>query len=170
MRGKHRAKPTAPLKTVIDNRGGPRRRSIEGSSSTVSGTGANIIVVRVPLSVSQRGGRKVIITPSGGPAWAPTPASADNTLIHALARAHRWKRMLETGEFASMTELAVAEKVTESYLARILRLTLLSPKIVEAVLDSREAGLPQLQQLVRPFSTMWRQQETTLLTPSDRQL
>jgi hypothetical protein len=87
----------------------------------------------------------------------------DDTLIKALARAHRWNRMLEGGEYVSMTELAKAEGVTESYLARILRLTLLAPKLVEAMLEGKRARLPQLQQLVRPFATSWERQERTWL-------
>jgi len=54
-------------------------------------------------------------------ARASTPA-----LINALARAHRWKRLIESGRFASLTELAEAEKINR-YLCRILRLTLLAP-------------------------------------------
>ena len=75
--------------------------------------------------------------------------------------------MLENREYASMTELAAAEKVTESYLCRILRLTLLSPKIVEAVLDGIPAAAPQLQQLVKPFPTDWKRQEASWLTLVD---
>ena len=71
--------------------------------------------------------------------------------------------MLERGEYASMTELAKAEAVTESYLARILRLTLLSPKVVEAALEGRP-GLPELQELVRPFSVVWQNQESEWLS------
>jgi hypothetical protein len=67
--------------------------------------------------------------------------------------------MLEGGEYASVTELAKAEDVTESYLARVLRLTLLSPRVVEAVLDGSATRVPQLQQLVRPFSMLWHEQE-----------
>ena len=55
-----------------------------------------------------------------------------STLVKALARAHRWQ--LESGDYASIAELAVAEKINPSYLARVLRLTLLSPRVVEAIL------------------------------------
>ena len=62
----------------------------------------------------------------------------DITLIKAVARAFRWLRMLETGRFATITELAAAEKINASYVARILRLTLLAPDTVEALLDGRQ--------------------------------
>jgi hypothetical protein len=160
---KRRATPAIQLKTVTDNRGGHRTPPIVASRATCHNADASTITVRVPLSAQQRGSRKLILTPPGEPDWVPRRARVDDTLINAIARAHRWNRMLEGGEYASVTELSKAEDVTESYLARILRLTLLSPKIVEAVLDGRSAGSPQLQQLVRPFSFAWQQQEAKWL-------
>jgi hypothetical protein len=67
------------------------------------------ITVRVPMTFVRRGGRKVIVAPDGGDAWAPTKHRLDETLIRAVARAHRWKRMLEEGKFRSATEIAEAE-------------------------------------------------------------
>jgi hypothetical protein len=146
--------------TVVDNRGGPRKRaSVPNSGSNRRAIGTTI-TVRVPLSTQQRGTRKIVITPAGEQAWFPQRPRIDDALIKAIARAHRWNRMLERGDYSSVTELAKAEGITESYLARILRLILLSPKVVEAVLEGHP-GLPELQQLVRPFSTLWEQQETT---------
>jgi hypothetical protein len=83
-------------------------------------------------------GRKVIIAPDGGDAWAPAKPRPDATLIRALARAHRWKRMLEQGRYRSAGELAEAEGVTRSFVNRLLRLTLLTPEIVESILDGRQ--------------------------------
>jgi hypothetical protein len=164
----------APLKTVFDNRGGPRRprpaidhggNKTPRANSAVTrspNAGPTTITVRVPIATQQRGVRKLIITPHGGPAWVPNQIRLDDTLIKALARAHRWNRMLESGDYTSMTELAEAENVTESYLCRILRLTLLSPKIVEAALDGVLNAAPLLQQLLRPFPVEWREQEAAL--------
>ena len=75
------------------------------------------------------GGRKVIIAPDGGDAWAPAKPRPDETLIRALARAHRWKRMLEEGSYRSAGEIAEAEGITRSFVNRLLRLTLLAPDI-----------------------------------------
>ena len=150
------------LKTVVDNRGGPRKLSggpVRPSASAHTST----ITVRVPISTQQRGARKIVVTPAGQPHWTSERADIDDALIKAIARAHRWSRMLERGAFDSVTELAKAEGVTESYLARILRLSLLSPKVVEAALDGRR-DLPQLQELVTPFSMSWEQQESVWLT------
>ena len=71
--------------------------------------------------------------------------------MKALARAHRWQRLLESRECASITELAAAEKIDRSYLCRVLRLTLLAPELVEAVMDGRQpegATLPVLMKVV----------------------
>lgn len=156
---KQRATPNQ-LKTVIDNRGSHRT----SRQATHCSADASTITVRVSLSTQRRGTRKLIIVPAGQTMWAPQKARIDNTLIKAVARAYRWNRLLEGGECTSLTELAEAEGVTESYLARILRLTLLAPKLVEAILEGKSPGLPQLQQLVRPFSTSWARQERMWLT------
>jgi hypothetical protein len=76
-------------------------------------------------------------------------------LIKAIARAHRWKQMMESGIYASVTELAAAEKINQSYLCRVLRLTLLAPAIVEAVLGVSQGTGPQLPDLMKPFPLDW---------------
>src|ERR1051325_6787994 len=84
------------------------------------------LVVRIPLPVQRRGTRKLVVGPDGAP-WSGPRVVVDNTIIKALARAHRWKTILENGEHASLTELAKSEKINLSYLCRMLRLTLLAP-------------------------------------------
>jgi hypothetical protein len=91
------------------------------------------------MTWKRRGGQKVIIAPDGGDAWAPTKARPDETLIRALARAHRWNRMLEAGRYRSAQEIADAEKIGRSFVSRLLRLTLLVPDIQEAILEGRQA-------------------------------
>ena len=95
---------------------------------------ATSITVRVPLAIRRRGGRKLVVTPdAGGAPGAAPPARtrADPALVKALARAQRWKRLLESGRCGSLAELAAAEKTDRSYLGKTLRLTLLAPDIVE---------------------------------------
>ena len=92
------------------------------------------LTVVIPLVVKPRGGRKAIITTG----IMEMESRHDITLIKAVARAFRWLRMLESGRFATITELAAAEKINASYVSRILRLTLLAPEMVEAVLDGRQ--------------------------------
>lgn len=87
-------------------------------------------------------------------------------MVKAIARAPRWRRLLESGEYASITELAAAEKINQSYVCRILRLTLLAPDIVEVVLDGRQSAGLQLETILRPFPIEWKHQRRTLLGPN----
>ena len=93
------------------------------------------VTLHVPFRIVKRGGRKEMQLPEG----AAQPRRTDNTLVKALARAFRWKRMLESGEFATIAELAEREGIAPSYMTRVLRLTLLAPDIVEAILDGSGA-------------------------------
>jgi len=113
------------------------------------------ITVFVPMRWRRRGGRKVIMAPPGCDDWAPPP-KIDGALVRALARAHRWRRLLEEGRFGTLAELADAERLNRSYVCRVLRLTLLAPDIVEHILDGRRA--PQLAQLMQPFPVEWERQ------------
>ena len=83
----------------------------------------NVITVTVPMSYRKRGGRKLLIAPQDKANTPESAKRADDSIIKALARAHRWKKMLESGEFATAEDLAAAEKINPSYLARVLRLT-----------------------------------------------
>ncbi|MCB1468540.1 MAG: hypothetical protein KDK08_15665 [Rhizobiaceae bacterium] len=76
-------------------------------------------------------------------------------MVKALARAFRWKRMLESGEFATIAELAKREGIAPSYMTRVLRLTLLAPDIVEAILDGRQGSNATLARVLEPFSMEW---------------
>jgi hypothetical protein len=117
------------------------------------------LTVRVPLAIKKRGGRKLVIAPDGQP-WKPPRARIDNTMVKAIARAQRWKRLLEGGDYSSVAELAAAEKINESYVCRVLRLTLLAPEIIEAVLDGRQPTKLQIEVLLRPFPAEWCKQRT----------
>jgi hypothetical protein len=117
--------------------------------------------VSVPVTFLQRGRRKQILTPPGEAPWSPTPR-VDTALVKAVVRAHRWRQMLEGGEYNSSAELAKAEKVNASYLSRILRLTLLSPDIVEAIVSGQQPSTLQVDDLLRPLPSLWQQQKSTL--------
>ena len=85
-----------------------------------------------------------------------TAPRIDSALVKAVVRAHRWRRMLESGEYASSAELAKAEKINDSYLSRILRLTLLSPVIIEAILSGlRPTQGLELSDLLKSFPSAW---------------
>jgi hypothetical protein len=119
------------------------------------------LIIRVPLPPKQRGGRKFVVGP-GGIAWTGRRVVVDNTIVKALGRAHRWKAMLESGEYGSMTDLAKAEKINLSYLCRVLRLTLLAPDITEALLDGKHNCQFCLADLLRPIPVTWAEQQNKL--------
>jgi len=118
---------------------------------------AQTLTVVIPLRVKPRGGRKAMVTP----VVLSMPAQADITLIKAVARAFRWRRMLESGRFTTINELAAAEKINSSYVSRVLRLTLLAPDIVEAILDGRQPDGVTLPRLMEPFPVEWASQAPT---------
>jgi hypothetical protein len=89
----------------------------------------------------------------------------DSALVKAVVRAHRWRQMIESGKYASSAELAKAEKVNDSYLSRILRLTLIAPDIIEAILAGRQPSTLQLDELLKPLPAAWNGQRTTLRIP-----
>jgi hypothetical protein len=118
---------------------------------------SEIVTLHVPFRLVKRGGRKEMQLPEH-PVQLPR---ADATLVKALARAFRWKRMLETGEFATITELAERERLTPSFVTRILRLTLLAPHVVEAILDGGKGSQLTLATAMRPFPVEWERQQPT---------
>jgi hypothetical protein len=73
--------------------------------------------------------------------------------------------MLENAEYASSAELAKGEKINDSYLSRILRLTLLAPGIIEAILAGRQPSTLQLDDLLKPLLAEWAQQYFTVFDP-----
>ena len=112
------------------------------------------ITVHIPLKVRKRGGRKVIVAPDGTP-WGASRPRIDSTTVKALARAFRWRRMLETGAVGTVAEIAAKEKINPSYVSRVLRLTLLAPAIVEAVLDGRQGVEVTLPALMAGVEVEW---------------
>ena len=119
-------------------------------------------MVSITVSFLQRGGRKQILSPPGTAPWSPAPR-VDSALVKAVVRAHRWRHMLESGEYISSAELAKAEKVNDSYVSRILRLTLIAPDIIEAILSGRQPRTLQLDDLLKPLPAAWEQQRSELL-------
>jgi hypothetical protein len=125
---------------------------------------ASALTVTVPMTFKKRGGRKLVIAPNGADTWALPRARIDNTLVKPLARAHRWKKLLDSGRYQTVQDLAEAEKINPSYIARVLRLTLLAPDIVEEILDGRQPVRMQLDDLLAPFPVEWDRQRDRFST------
>ena len=117
------------------------------------------VTLHIAYRVVKRGGRKEMQLPEG----AVQPRRADSTLVKALARAFRWKRMLESGEFATIAELAEREGIAPSYMTRVLRLTLLAPEVIERTLDGRQPEGMMLPRLMEPFPPEWEIQKNQWL-------
>lgn len=121
---------------------------------------ADTVTVRVPLEIRKRGGRKVVVSPDGSvlpgaPRQVTTPA--DPALLKALGRAFRWKRLLDDGTYASVSDIARAEKLDRTYVGDVLRLTLLAPDIVEAIVEGRQSAEVSLPALMKAFPMGWEQ-------------
>jgi hypothetical protein len=114
------------------------------------------ITVHVPLSFATRGGRKIIKIEA--PHSAAYPTHANEPITRAIARAYRWRSLIEGGEYSSVTELAKAKKVNQSYACRLLRLTLLAPSVVEDALNGRLSPHLALKDIVGPMPTQWAEQ------------
>lgn len=142
----------------------PGKITIGSLSSPKISRDGRTMTVSIPISFRRQGGRRKIVTPSNAPAWSPSPARADTTIVKALVRAHRWRSMLEANLFASVRDLARAEKINESYLCRVLRLTLLSPALTEALLNGRQPEGLDLARLLKSLPIEWDKQEAAFRT------
>ena len=109
------------------------------------------VTIHVPFRIVKRGGRKEMILLRS----VQTRRQADDSLIKAFARAFRWKKMLESGEFATIGDLASKEGIAPSYMTRVMRMTLLAPEIVEAIVDGRQGPEVTLAGLMKPFPAEW---------------
>jgi hypothetical protein len=122
------------------------------------------ITVYIPMTLKKRGGRKEIILPEGlAPNGSPArkPATQESLVI-AIARAHRWKALLESGRYGSIAELARAIKIDNSYVARLLNLTLLAPDIIQAILEGHEPSGLSLEKLTKNLPLDWEEQRNAL--------
>jgi hypothetical protein len=123
--------------------------------------GVTSVTVSVPLTIRRRGGRKQIIGPDGAVARqgdggaGVVPVRGDPALIKALARGFRWRRMLEEGRYASISEMAKAEGVERGYVGTLLRLTLLPPPMVEAIVAGRQLEGMTLPALLEGVPVGW---------------
>lgn len=127
---------------------------------------ADTITVKVPIAFKRRRGRKRIVAPDGAelePAASAPTGEIDSALVKAIARAYRWQRMLESGEYATLRELAKAERLDAAYVSRMLRLTLLAPDLVQRILEGSRSRIPPLEALRTTLPAEWNAQERWIL-------
>jgi len=123
------------------------------------------ITVHVPISIRKRGGRKLVLAPDGtNVTTAPVCGHIDNAMVKAIARAFRWREMLENGTHTTIAEIAAFEKINESYVGRVMRLTLLAPDIVEAIVNGKQPTRVTLSTALRPLPVDWMRQRQIFAT------
>ncbi|QDM29386.1 hypothetical protein FNL56_27210 [Tardiphaga sp. vice304] len=135
--------------------GKSRRPTLSRDGRTIS--------VHIPITLRHQGGRKQVVTPADAAPWIPRASRIDSTLVKAVVRAHRWRDMLESGRHATVRDLAKAESINESYLSRMLRLTLLAPDIIQSILEGHQSEGLELDGLLGPLPLNWAQQHAQLL-------
>lgn len=128
----------------------------------------------VPYTLIKRGVKREIITPLDAPeqfreeamaAKEKHKATKDTALVKALGLAYYWQSLLDQGKFKTLTEIADAEGIHITQVRRLLRLTLLAPKVIEWLTSTPGIKLEQI--IRRPWSTIWVDQVILLHTYSD---
>ena len=116
------------------------------------------LTIHIPMRFRKRGGRKLLIAASDSPGWVPPKPKKEDNLIRALAKAHHWRMLLDTGQVSSMDEIAKMEKIRASYVGRMMDLTLLAPDIVKAILNGRQPKGLSLREFRDAIPIDWEEQ------------
>lgn len=112
--------------------------------------------VVIPLTIRKRNGRPKILPPDDadlrdGRSQAPH-------VLRAVARAWRWRRQLETGAASTIQDIAAAEKVSDRFVSRMMRLAYLSPEVLEHLVIMRVPPTLSLNDLVGVAGRPWAEQ------------
>ncbi len=122
----------------------------------------NILSIRMPVCFKRRSSRKMIIAPSGAGVLLNTvdlkSAKPDQSFVSALVKAFQWQDLVDQGVYASPKELAEKENIEVTHVYRLIRLTMLAPDIIEAVLDGTQPRTLTMQNIVRGFPISWKEQ------------
>ncbi|MBW7950020.1 MAG: hypothetical protein H3C55_11805 [Pseudorhodoplanes sp.] len=123
-------------------------------------TAPSTIRVVIPLKVKHRNGRPRIVPPDD---VELEPPSQEPHLLRAIARAWRWRRQLESGDVATIQDIADAEKVSDRFVGRMLRLAYLSPLVLERLLLYRKASAVSIKELAAAAELAWAEQENIVV-------
>jgi hypothetical protein len=114
---------------------------------------SDTIRVVIPLKLRKKNGRPTILPPAD---YKPSEdRTQDPHILRAIGRAWAWRRRLEAGEIASIDDLAEAEKVSDRFVSRTLRLTYLSPKVLRRLLIERQPPTVDLPHLIDATREPW---------------
>lgn len=117
----------------------------------------NTIRIVIPLTIRKRNGRPKILPPEN--VDAAEMQAQDPRLLRAIGRAWGWRRKLEAGEFATIRDIAVAEKVSERFVSRTMRLAYLSPVVLEKLVTHRRPCRLSIKDLSAVAGRLWIEQE-----------
>ena len=120
------------------------------------------VLIKIPMDLKRRCGRKEIIVPEGLPGAPRSKPPTQEPLVTALARAFHWQELIDSGKYPSISDLAEALGLDRSYVSRIMRLALLAPHIVEAIVEGREPTGLSLERLVKGMPMVWEEQREML--------
>ncbi len=143
------------LKALVGELRGDGRAEVAADGQTVD--------ILVPMEFKVRSGRKEIIMPEG--AATELAARTNRPLVLAIARAHRWQRLLDSGEIPGVEAIAAKTGVDRTYIGRLLRLATLAPEIVQAVLAGNEPSGLSLTRLLGDLPMDWAEQRQVLASP-----
>ena len=122
------------------------------------------VIVHIPICLKTWGGRKIIISPQGKDLrHNDNSVRIDDTLIKALAKGYLWRKQLETEKYSSIEDIMDAEQIkSSSYIQRLIRLTTLSPRIIEKILSGQQPSGFNLNHTKKSISPIWSEQEKEL--------
>ena len=112
-------------------------------------------IIRIPMRLKRKNGRKRIVMPNGVDGEPAGEEPVQQQLAIALAKGHRWRDLLESGKFESVAALAEALELDPSFIRRHIRLTFMSPVMVEKILDGNEPDGVSLEKLAREMPVVW---------------
>lgn len=117
----------------------------------------NTIRVVIPRTIRKRNGRPKILPPEN--LDAAEARAQDPRLLRAIGRGWGWRRKLEAGEVATIRDIAVAEKVSERFVSRTMRLAYLSPVVLEKLVTHRRPCRLPIKDLSAVAGRPWIEQE-----------
>lgn len=123
----------------------------------------DIFRIVIPLAIRRRNGRPKVLPPEN--VIARQTRAQDPHILKALGRAWAWRRRLENGEMATVGDIAKAEKVTDRFVSRTIRLAYLSPQVLEGLAVSRDRPSASVNELVEATYLPWREQSAAVFTP-----
>ena len=114
------------------------------------------IRVVIPLTIRKRNGRPKILPPDD--VIALEGRNQDPHVLRAIARAWSWRRKLETGAASTIQDIAAAEKVSDRFVGRMIRLAYLSPNVLETLVITRKPPALSLNDLMAVAELPWFEQ------------